>query len=115
MLSIVEHMKKSSPQRSVGRIVTSLPFFCIGGWLGVFTPQHIWELHQPFHGSFGFIFNFGLFRIQEPWSSYFVLACATSFIWAGCSLIRKPGGVRLGAIVGTISFVIFAIGLFCAG
>jgi hypothetical protein len=60
--------------------------------------------------SFGFNFDFGFLEIGEPWSSVFALACAASFIWAGCSLLRKRSGVRPGAITGMICFLIFAIG-----
>jgi hypothetical protein len=106
-------MDNTKPQRSVARIAASLPLFCFGALLGVSTTWHLWMLYSPFYhgmrGSFGFVFNFGFFRLYEPWSSCFVLVCAASFIWAGCSLLREPGSLRLGAIVGTVCFVIFAI------
>jgi hypothetical protein len=107
-------MEKIKSHRSVARTVLSLPFFCIGAWLGVGTAQHLWVLYCEPSASFGLVFNFGLFEVNEPWSSCFALVCATSFLWAGCSLLRKRGGIRLGAIVGTVCFVLFAVGFFGA-
>src|SRR5882672_4617891 len=99
-------MDNTKPQIAVVRIISSAPFFCLGVWLGMGTCQHLWRLYSPFYyearGSFGLILNFGVFEFGEPWSSYFALICATSFFWAGGSLLRKPGRFRLGAIVGTV-------------
>jgi hypothetical protein len=111
-------MEQVASQNSVGRIFAAVLFFFAGTWLTYFTTDHLWVLYSPFYhglrGSFGFIFNFGLFRLSEPWSSCFVLCCAASFFWAGCSLLRRPGGLRLGAMVGAVCFVVFLIGFVAA-
>jgi hypothetical protein len=101
----------------VVRAISSLLFFVLGAWLGYGAAQQLWRL-SPFcreRGfSFGLVLNFGAFEIREPWSSLFALACAASFFWAGCSLLRRPGGVRIGAIVGSICVLTFAIGFIRA-
>jgi hypothetical protein len=107
-------MEKTESHTSVVRIIASLLFFCIGAWLGIGTTTHLWVLYHDPGNPFGLGFNFGFFEIYEPWSSYFALACAASFLWAGYSLLRKRGGIRLGAIVGTVCFVLFVVGFFGA-
>jgi hypothetical protein len=112
-------MDNTKPQIAVVRIMASVPFFCLGVWLGMGTFQQLWRLYSPFYhearGSFGLILNFGVFEFGEPWSSCFALICATSFFWAGGSLLRKPGRFRLGAIVGTVCLLLFVIGFIAAG
>jgi len=108
-------MNNTKPLIAVVRVVASILFFCIGVWLGVSTAEHLWRLYSPASGSFGLIFNLGIFQLREPWSSYFALICAASFFWAGVSLLRKPDRFRLGAIVGTVCFLLFIIGFIAAG
>ena len=100
---------KATPEkeRATGyRILAAVPFFGLALWLGGTAARVLWQRSGgPFFGSFGFNFNFGLLTFGEPWSSWFVLLCCATFVWAGCSLARKRGSFRLGALVGAIALL----------
>src|SRR5437016_5913917 len=89
------------------RILGAVAFFGLALWLGGTAARVLWQRYGgPFFGSFGFHFNFGLLKFGEPWSSWFVLLCCPLFVWAGCSLSRRSGSLRVGAIVGAIAFLV---------
>src|SRR5579859_3794703 len=91
-----------------GRIVASISFFALAALLGNVASGVLWQRFVgPMVGSFGFVLNFGFFRLHEPASSWFVLICCACLVWGGCSVLRKRRGLRLGAILGAVCFVIF--------
>jgi hypothetical protein len=108
-------MERPGTPKVTARALASLSYLCVGAWLGVFTSHHLWKLYSPYYdgplGSFGIILEFGALRLGEPRSSLFVLVSAASFIWAGFSLWRKPGGLRLGALVGTVCLLFLVAGV----
>ena len=92
------------------RIVTAAAFFGLALWLGSIASQILLQRYTSYtFGSFGFNFKLGLFTIGEPGSSWFVLLSCGMFVWAGCSLVRRGGGFRIGAIVGAIAFSLLAM------
>jgi len=92
----------------------SLFFFGLALVWGNTAIRVIWQRHGgPFFGSFGFVFNFGLFKLTEPWSSWFVLFCCANFLWAGFS-IAQTGNKRVGILVGSICLLIFLSGFISA-
>jgi hypothetical protein len=114
-MDTVNRQAKNQGPPLAERIVLSLPFFALAWWLGCLAAKILRQRYGgPFYTSFGFNFNFGLFRVYEPSSSWFVLICSMLFIWAGCSAARKGVGLRAGAIVGVICFVVIVLGLLAA-
>jgi hypothetical protein len=90
---------KGQPEKQVppivARVVASLPFFGLALWFGGVATQVLWQRYgSHFLGSFGFVLNFGLFRLREPWSSSVVLVCCACLVWGGCSVLRTGRGLR---------------------
>ena len=97
------------------RILGAAAFFGLAFWFGSIAARILRQHYGgPFFGSFGFNFNFGLLRFGEPWGSWFVLLCCASFLWAGCSLARRAGRLRIGAFVGAVVLLLLVAG-FLAG
>jgi hypothetical protein len=116
----MESLRASSEKQSlppVGlRVLASLPFFGVGLLVGSLAARTLWERYVgPMFSSFGFRLNFGILKLSEPWASWFVLICSALFIWAGCSLVRRGGGFRVGAVVGVICFIVLLLALVAAG
>jgi hypothetical protein len=104
-------MEKSVSLGSVARLLLSVFFFCYGAFIGSIAVFRLWELyarHQP-QGAHDWVFHFPLFRLYEPWSCGFALACSFSFVWAGCSLLGKRDPFRVGAVVGTICLIVLSL------
>src|SRR5437016_2985965 len=113
--AVVECRDRDRPSEnkstSAYRILGAVAFFLLALELGGTTARILWQRYGgPFFGSFGFNFNFGLFRFGEPWSSWSVLLCCALFSWAGCSLARRSGSLRVGAIVGATAFLVLLAG-----
>ena len=114
MDSVSAQPEKQGPPIAA-RILACLPFFALVLWLGGVASRILWQRYGgPFFGSFGFVLNFGLFRLYEPWSSWFVLICCASLVWGGCSVLRKRRGLRVGAVVGAIWFFVFILSFLAA-
>jgi hypothetical protein len=114
MSNATSQSETQAPSR-VGRIVASIPFFALAALLGNIAFRILWQRYGgPFFGSFGFVLNFGFFRLREPASSWFVLICCACLIWGGCSVLRRRRGLPLGAVTAGIYFVTLIVSFLAA-
>jgi hypothetical protein len=114
MSSVASEPKTQTPSR-LGRIVASLPFFALAALLGNVASRVLWQRYGgPFFGSFGFVLNFGFFRLHEPASSWFVLIGCACLIWGGCSVLRRRRRLPFGAVAGGTWFIIFIVAFLAA-
>lgn len=101
---------------TVERIGASLPFFAAAWLIGQVALRVLLQTYGgPLFGSFGYVLNFGLFTVFEPWSSWFALVCSACLVWGGCSVVRRGGGQRWGAIVAAFLLILFLLTWLSSG
>jgi hypothetical protein len=107
---------KESDWSVLVRIIPAVAFLAVVARVGCLTLFHLSDayLFHTYHhkpGTFGYVYDFGIFRLHDPGTSFFIIACCLGVIWGCVSLIRKRADSGyFGIIVGVICLTLLVVG-----